>query len=95
MVMTTKDKYESLIEKYIEKEKISISEIQKKEKVPYPLAEKLYIEWKNYHDEVFWHNAIYEISFMSDIPTPARIMDKFEISYYFANKLFMYYMEVI
>ena len=94
MIMTYQEKYESLMEKYIKKKKVTISGLQKKEKLPYPLAEKLYIEWKNYHDELYWHNAVYEISFMEEPPTPARIMDMFNISYCFAKKLFDYYIEV-
>ena len=93
--MTKEEKYEELITRFIERKKLSVSEIQKKGKVGVQIAMKVYKEWKNYHDEVYWHNAIYEISFMDDIPTPIRIMDEFDISYYFAKKLFDYYMEVI
>ena len=93
--MTYQDKFEELVSEYIDQETLSVLRIQKEKKVGFKLAYQVYKEWRHYHDEVFWHNAIYEISFMFDIPTPARIMDKFDISYYFANKLFMYYMEVI
>ena len=92
--MTKQEKYESLIEKFIESKKLSIVQIQKEGKVGFTLASQVYNEWKNYNDEVYWHGCIYGISFMDDIPTPVRIMDKFEISYYFAQKLFDYYMEV-
>lgn len=87
--------YEKLIEKYLEKESLTISEILNNEKVDLELTNKIYEEWKKYHDEIFWHNAIYEISFMDEVPTPVRIQKEFDISYYFANKLFEYYMEVV
>lgn len=73
---------------------LSISTIQKEAKAGFRIASAVYKEWKNYRDEVYWHNCIYEISFMDEVPTPARIMREFNISYYFAQKLFDYYMEV-
>ena len=93
--MTREEKYEELITRFIERKRLSVSEIQKKGKAGVQLAMKVYKEWKQYRDEVYWHNAIYEISFMDDVPTPTRIMKKFNISYYFAKKLFDSYMEVI
>ena len=37
----------------------------------------------------------YEISFMEEPPTVVRIMSEFNISMYFATKLFNYYMELV
>jgi hypothetical protein len=92
--MTYQEQYEKLIEKFINRKRLSISTIQKEGRTGFRIAKAIYQEYLNYHDEIYWHNAIYEISFMGDIPTPARIMNKFKISYYFANKLFNYYMEI-
>lgn len=89
------DEYETLIEKYIEQKELSISIIMKESKVEYPIAERVYLEWINYHDEVYWHSCIYEISFMDEVPTPIRIMKMFNISYYFAEKLFNHYIEMV
>ncbi len=95
MIMTKEEKYEELITKFIERKKLSVSEIQKKGKAGIQLAVRVYNEWKNYHDKVYWHNAIYQISFMDEVPTPVRIMKEFDISYYFAEKLFEQYMEAV
>ena len=93
--MTYQEQYEKLIEYFIEREKLSVSEIQKEAKAGFKIAAAVYEEWKNYHDEVYWHNCIYEISFMEEPATPVRIMIEFGISLYFAQKLFDYYMEII
>lgn len=96
MKKTYSDRYEELIPLYIESEKLpSISEIQKEHKIGFKMASAIYKECKNYHDEVYWHNCIYEISFMEEPPTPARIMSLFGVSYYFAKKLFDYYIEAV
>ena len=92
--MTYQEKYESLIELFIERTELSVLTIQKEAKAGFRIASAVYKEWKNYHDEVYWHNCIYEISFMDEVPTTARIMREFNVSYYFAQKLFDYYMEV-
>ena len=93
--MTYQDKFEELVSEYIDQETISVLRIQKEKKVGFKLAYQVYKEWHHYHDEIFWHNAIYEISFMEEPPTPSRIMNEFDISYYFAKELFDYYMEII
>lgn len=48
-----------------------------------------------YHDELFYHQAMYEISGMDEVPTVTRIMDMFDICYYFASYLLKEYMEMI
>lgn len=92
--MTYQERFERQIERFIERKKLSISIIQKEGHTSFKIAKQVFKEWRNYHDEIYWHNVIYEIGFMEDIPTPARIMDEFKVSFYFANKLFEYYMEV-
>ena len=92
--MTYQEQYEKLIERFIEEKELSIVRIQKEAKAGFKIASAVYKEWKKYHDEIYWHNAIYEISFMEEVPTPGRIMDEFHISYYFAKKLYDYYIEV-
>ena len=92
--MTYQEQYERLIEKFIERKRLSISTIQKEGRTSFKIAKAIYQEYLNYHDEIYWHNAIYEISFIEEAPTPARIMSHFQISYYFAKKLFDYYMEI-
>ena len=93
--MTKEEKYEKLIEQFIERKELSVATIQKESKAGLKIATKVYQEWKNYHDEVFWHGCIYDISFMDEVPTPVRIMKEFDISLYFAQKLFEKYMEMI
>lgn len=93
--MTYQEKYEELINRFIERKDLSIANIQKEAKVGFKIASAVYGEWLLYHSDVFWHSCIYEMSFMEEPPTPARIMDKFLISYYFAQKLFDRYMEEV
>ena len=93
--MTYQEKHEELINRFIERKRLSIGEIQRKGKTSFKLASAVYREWKNYHDELYWHNAIYEMSFMEEPPTVARIMNEFGVSMYFATKLFDYYMELV
>ncbi len=57
--------------------------------------DKLVDEWEKYHDEVFFHNAIYEISYMDEVPTVQRISREFGISLTFASILLDYYLENI
>ena len=93
--MTKEEKYEKLIEQFIERKELSVATIQIESKAGLKIATKVYQEWKKYHDEVFWHGCIYDISFMDEVPTPVRIMKEFDISPYFAQKLFEKYMEMI
>ena len=92
--MTYQEQYEELINRFIKEKDLSIEKIKKEGNASLELAKNVYNEWKNYHDEVYWHNAIYEISFMDEVPTPARIMNLLNISYCFAKELFDYFMEV-
>lgn len=93
--MTEQEQYELLIEQFIEREKLSVTIIEEEAKVNSLVAVSIYEEWEKYHDEIFWHNAIYEISFMDEVPTPVRIMKEFDISLYFATKIFDYYIELV
>lgn len=96
MSKTYNERFEELIPLYIELDKApSISQIQKDNGIGFKMAGAIYQEWLNYHDEVFWHNCIYEMSFMEEPPTPGRIMSAFNVSYYFAKKLFDRFIEVV
>lgn len=56
-------------------------------------AETLYDECSMLNDEVFIHKCIYELSFMDEPPTIARIMRQFYVPYILAKKIFDLYME--
>ena len=88
------EKYEELIKKYLEKEELTIEEIILDD-VDENTAKQIYEEWKKYHDEIFFHNAIYEMSYWEEPPTVNRIIKEFSISEYFASLLLEYYLENI
>ena len=71
----------------------SISWMQKEWGLSFQKAKTLYEELERYSDEVFFHNAMYELSFEEEPPTIARIMNKFDASYFLAEKIFEFYME--
>ena len=75
------------------RKRLSVSWIQKQLKASFQVAAILYEETKNYNDEVFMHNALYELSFEEEPPTIARIMNKFDVSFLLADKIFQFYME--
>ena len=91
--MTYQEEYESLIEQFIERDNLTIETIQKEARVNVRTAKAVLEEWKKYHDEEFWINSVSEINKMDEVATPIRIMILFDISYYFAQKVFEYYME--
>ena len=87
------DEFDAYLKQCIARKKVSISWIQKRFKLSFQKAKCVYEEALNFNDEVFLHNALYELSFMDEPPTIARIMGLFHVSYLLANKIFEFYME--
>ena len=87
------NEFDELLIECLKKKRLSVAWIQKQLKVSFQVAAALYEEAKNYNDEVFMHNALYELSFEDEPPTIARIMDKFDVSFLLADKIFEFYME--
>ena len=87
------EKYENLVQIFIERDKLSISIIQKEAKIGFKLASKVYSEWKNIRNFEYRIMMFKEFDNMEDIPTPIRISKEFDISLYLANKLFDDYMD--
>ena len=85
--------FDTLFKELINLKSPSMARIQKKKNLSFQQAKTLYEEYLRYNDEVFMHNALYELSFEDEPPTIARIMNKFDVSYYLAEKIFDYYME--
>ena len=88
------ENYEELIKKYLEKEELTIEEIIKDD-VDENTTKQIYEEWEKYHDEIFFHNAMYEMSYWDEPPTVNRIVNEFSICEYFASILLEYYLENI
>lgn len=91
----TSNAFDELLKECLKKKRLSVSWIQKQFKASFQMANALYEEVKKYNDEVFVHNALYELSFEEEPPTIARIMNIFNISFLLAKKIFDNYMEVI
>ena len=89
------NEFDELLKECLKKKRLSVSWIQKQFKVSFQMAMALYEETNNYNDEVFMHNALYELSFEEEPPTIARIMNSFNVSFLLAKKIFDNYMEVI
>lgn len=89
------NEFDELLKDCLKKKRLSVSWIQKQLKVSFQIAAVLFEETNNYNDEVFIHNALYELSFEEEPPTIARIMNNFNVSFLLAKKIFDNYMEVI
>ena len=85
--------FDDFLRQCIAKKKLSMSWIQKHFHLSFQKAGMLYRESKRFSDEVFFHNALYELSFMEEPPTIARIMGAFDVSFLLASKIFDFYME--
>ena len=85
--------YDTIFKQLINLKKPSVAIIQRKWKLSFQKAKELYEEVSNYHNEVFIHSVIYELSFWEEPPTVARIMREFNVSYSFAQKLLDIYLE--
>ena len=71
----------------------SMSRLQKRWGLSFQQVEVLFIELHLYHSDVFLMNALAELTKEEEPPTIARIMNKFNVSYYLAKKIFESYME--
>lgn len=87
------DGYDAMFLECIHLDKQTITYIRKRFNLSYQKAKILYEEAKKYNDEVFFHGALYELSFMEEPPTVARIMRDFNVSYLLAKKVFEFYTE--
>lgn len=89
----TSDAFESILAECLGKKNLSLAWIQKKWKLSFQKAKMLYEEVKHFDDEVFFHGCLYELSFMKEPPTVARIMVEFDVGYLLAKKIFEFYTE--
>ena len=87
------NEFDAIFKQLINLKKPSMVMIQRKWKLSFQKAKELYEEVSNYHNEVFIHSVIYELSFWEEPPTVARIMREFNVSYSFAQKLLDIYLE--
>lgn len=67
--------------------------IQKRWGLSFQQVEVLFEELQFYHSDIFLMNALAELTKEEEPPTIARIMNKFNVSYYLAKKIFESYME--
>ena len=85
--------FDTMLQECIKQNKLTITWIRKRFNLSYQKAKILYDEAKNFNNEVFFHGALYELSFMEEPPTIARIMYEFDISYLLAQKVFEFYID--
>ena len=86
---------DKILEPLLEHKHADPKMIEKMYQVPRWQSLILCQEYENYHDEVFLHNCLYELSFEEEPPTIARIMRKFNVSYTLAKRIYEFYMENI
>ena len=89
------NEFDELLKECLKKKRLSVSWIQKQLKVSFQMAMALFEETNNYNDEIFMHNALYELCFEEEPPTIPRIMNIFNVSFLLAKKIFDNYMEAI
>lgn len=89
------DLLSEIMELYVNSKSGSTDDVYEKYHLTKLEKEELIRQLSMYHDELFFHSAMYEISYMEDVPTTIRIMDKFDICSYFANYLLDSYLEMI
>ena len=89
----TSNEFDTIFNEIAEIKVLSVAWIQTKWKLSFQKAKALYEEWLRYNDEVFFHNALYELSFEEEPPTIARIIRKFQASYPLAKKIYEFYTE--
>ena len=87
------DVFDTMLLECVAQEKLTTKWIERRWKLPKSEVNCLYEEAKKYNDEVFFHGALYELSFMDEPPTVARIMATFNVSYLLAKKVFEFYIE--
>lgn len=71
----------------------SMGRLQKRWGLSFQQVEVLFEELQLYHSDVFLMSALAELTKEEEPPTIARIMNKFNVSYYLAKKIFESYME--
>ena len=86
---------DEILEQLLKHKQINPKMIEKMYQVPRWKSVILYQEYENYHDEVFLHNCLYELSFKEEPATIARVMRKFNVSYTLAKRIYEFYMENI
>lgn len=87
------NEFDEILKQCLNEKTLKISWIQKQFNLSYQKAKLIYEEANNFDDEIFMHNALYELSFEEEPPTIARIMGKFKVSYLLAEKIYEFYME--
>lgn len=68
------NEFDEYFKKLITIENPSMSWMQKNWNLSFQKVKLLFEELQMYNDEVFFHNALYELSFEEEPPTIARIM---------------------
>ena len=87
------DGFDAMLLECVNQNKLTITYIRKRFGLSYRKAKVLYEEAKNFKSEVFFHGTLYELSFMEEPPTIARIMREFDVSCLLAQKVFEFYVE--
>ena len=85
------NEFDAMLKECLTQEKLTHTWIKQKWNLSKSKADCLYEEAKKFNDEVFFHGALYELSFMDEPPTVARIMSMLDISYLLAKRVLEFY----
>ena len=71
----------------------SMGRVQERWNLSFQEVEMLFEELQHFHSDVYLMNVLSELRNEAEPPTIARIMNKFNVSYHLAKKIFESYME--
>ena len=89
----TSSKFNDIFMELINLRYPSMGRLQRRWDLSFQQVEVLFEELQLYHSDVFLMNTLDELKKEEEPPTIARIMNKFNTSYYLAKKIFESYME--
>ena len=89
------DEFDHLLTICLKEKILNVADIMERFKLSKKKAAMIYQEVVWFDDEVFLHGTLYRLYFLEIIPTAARIMSYFNVSYLLAKRIYDFYMENI
>ena len=89
------DLFNKIVEMCVKEDQEKVDDVLNSFHLSKEEREELLRQIKLYHDELFYHSAMYEISGFEEVPTVERIMDMFDVCLFIASFLLEEYLEMI
>ena len=87
------DEFDDILTICLNEKIFNVADIMKRFKLTKKKAATIYQEAVWFNDEVFLHGTLYRLYFLEIIPTVARVMSYFHVSYLLAKRIYDFYME--